>query len=166
MLNLFIVVIFTFAFAMVLIYFISSHDRKRRQKALKEDASLSTERPSLDFRQFVKMCSELCENFKLEITDIQEVQGSEVIIRAISPHPITKVEYLIVGLYISHLDTVGHHKILAISDQIISERLSKAIVITTADFDPHIKSMPELAPMELIDGTRLMELAKEYTFKY
>lgn len=168
MFNLFVVLILTFIFGLVLIYFISSHDRKLRLEQLKERGSKSSadnEIP-IDFRQFTKICTDILENLKLEVQDVQQVDGTEVIMKATTSDPITQVEYLVVCFYLHGDDSVGTYQVQAISDQIISERLSKGIIITSGQIDPAVFALPELASMTFIDGTKMMALIKEYKINY
>ena len=157
MFNLVIVLILTFAVAFVLIYFIASHDRKLKIKLDHEHPSdpLDVE---TDFRRFTKFCMELCEYLKLEISDVTRPQSDEVVIRAANVNPITRVEYLIVGFYVAPHVEIAPTKIMEVSDQIVSERLSKGILITPGFFPESAKCLPELAPMEFIDGTKMNEM--------
>ena len=151
----------------MLIYFISAHDRKERLKTQKtrSQSSASNEIP-LEFRQFTKICHDILENLKLEVQDMHESDGSELVIRAVSSDPITKVEYLVVCFYMHGDDSVGTYQVQAISDQIVSERISKGIIITSGQIDPAVQALPELASMTFIDGPKMMELIKEYKINY
>jgi hypothetical protein len=82
----------------------------------------------------------------------------EIVIHAANVNPITRVEYLIVGFLCPEGQDIETGKITEISDQIVSERLSKAIVISPGKFPESLKSLPELAPMEFIDGVKMREL--------
>lgn len=167
MFNLVVVLFLTFAMAAVLIYFISAHDRRHKKKmdalaALQDGPEVRT----LDFRQFSKICMDLCEHLKLEVTDVAQPMASEIAIRAVSDHPVTRVEYLVSAFHLPRTAVLEIPKILELSDQIVSERVSKAIVITTGRIDPQVRTLPELAPMEFIDGQRLMGMMEEYKINY
>jgi len=167
MFNIFIVLILTFAVAIILIYLISSHDRKLKKR--KEAARLEEPddgSPTIDFRQFSKICMDICENLKLEIDDVNQLENDELIVRATTADPITQVQFLIVCYYLHKDDTLDNNKIMEISDQIVSERLSKGIIMTTGRIDEAAKNLPEQAPMEFIDGFKLQELIEKYKINY
>ncbi len=168
MLNLMIVILFTFFVALILIYFISSHDRKRAIKASKlaimNDGNTETQ---MDFKEFQKVCMNICEGLKLEITDVSAASASEFNIRAISQNPITQVEYLIAGFHIPRTSELEVQRVIEMSDQVVAERISKGIVMTTGRINvAALRAIPELANLEYVDGQRLMQLSKEYSFLY
>lgn len=167
MFNIFIVLVLTFAVALVLIYFISAHDRSLRKKKSarrrEEEAHLP---PAINFRQFSKICMDVCENLKLEIDDITQAGSDEIVIHASTQQPITKVNFLIAGYHLHCDDTLENGKVMGVSEQIVSERLSKAIIITTGRINPAVKGLPELAPMEFVDGARLNELIGQYKINF
>lgn len=161
MFNLVIVLFFTLCVALFLVYLIAKHDRKHRLTQ-----AASTPQALLDYRQFSKACLDICEGLKLEITDFSQESPEQIVIRARSRQPIIQVEYLIAGFWIQPDTQVTATQILEISDQVVSERLSKAIVITTGIFDPTVYSLPERAPMEFIDGRKLPGIISQYQAKY
>lgn len=165
MFNLVIVLCFAFAVSLFLIYFIAAHDRKLVQKNLLPQSD--EPKPEFtDFRAFTKACMDLCNGLKLEVTDIATPSSGEVALRAASSSPITKVEFLICGFLLPTTAVLDNQKIMAISDHVVSERISKAIVITTGLFDPQVKNRPELAPMEFVDGKKFSELLKKYSMSF
>jgi|GEM_PF-857166 hypothetical protein len=168
MFNLVIVLMGTFALSLVLIYFIAAHDRRRVKMELgKAKNDVSTETPLMDFREFNRACQDILEGLKLEINEIANPSGDEVVIRAASINPITRVDYLAVGFYLPKSATLETARIVEVSDQIVSERLGKGLIMTTGMIDKAaIVSQPELAALELIDGERLLVLQKEYSFKF
>lgn len=164
MFNLVVVLIGTFFLALILIYFISAHDRRFRlekQKKLKEIES--QQGTKTDFREFSKSCMDLCEGLKLDIESVSQSGNDEIIINAISRTPVTRVRFLIVGIHLISQEPLESNRIMEISEQIISERYSKGIIITTGIIDKSILSTPELAPIELIDGEEFIKLQKEYS---
>ncbi len=164
MFNLFIVLMGTFALALVLIYFISSHDRRLKAKLkLVNTASEQNQPHKMDYRQFTKTCMDICEGLKLEIQSVAQASNDEVIIHASTRDPITRVHLLIVGFHLLADEVLETSRITEISEQIISERISKGIIMTTGKIDKSITTMPELAPLELVDGTDLKRLVKEYS---
>ena len=48
------------------------------------------------------------------------------------------------------------------ASDIVGERKSKGVIITTGFFAPEVATLPELPPMEFIDGKRLAELMKQH----
>ena len=170
MFNLVIVLMGTFTLALILIYFIAAHDRRRDKietAHAKETDTTSAGKPLMDFREFSRTCQDILEGLKLEITEISTPSGDEVVIRATSINPITRVDYLAVGFYLPKSATVETARIVEVSDQIVSERISKGLIMTTGKIDrASIIAQPELATLELIDGERLTVLQKEYSFKF
>jgi hypothetical protein len=169
MVNLVVAIILAFAIALVLIYFISAHDRSRAraeaQAALNSDTA--AEVPTMDFREFQKLCQDILEGLKLEIKDVSTSSGGEIVMRATSQNPITTVEYLAVGFHLPRSAELETARIIEISDQIVSERLGKGIIMTTGKINiAAIQALPEIASLSLIDGDHLTMLKKEYSFKY
>lgn len=170
MFNLVIVLMGTFALSLVLIYFIAAHDRKRDKIESARAKSMDTDltgKPLMDFREFSRACQDILEGLKLEINEISNPSGDEIVIRAASINPITRVDYLAVGFYLPKSATLETARIIEVSDQIVSERLGKGLIMTTGKIDKAaIIAQPELAALELIDGERLLVLQKEYSFKF
>lgn len=158
MFNLVIVLIATFGFALVLIYFIAAHDRSMKKRNDLTTASQTGDQELPDFRLFVKFCTDLCEYLKLEIREITHPIDNEVVITAQNTNPITRVEYLVVGFLARSDQEIERVRITEVSEQIVSERLSKGILITTGLFPDAVKNLPELAPLEFIDGKKIAEL--------
>lgn len=167
MFNLVIVLIATFAFSLLLIYFIAAHDRRRAAQQIKNSSQSEDQTPAIDFRAFQKLCQDILEGLKLEIKDVSTPSGGEVVIRATSPNPITAVDYLVVGFHLPQQAELELARIIEVSDQIVSERIGKGIIMTTGqiNFDV-VRTLPELASIELIDGSRLLKLKEEYRFLY
>ncbi len=163
MLNLVIVLALTFLIALVLIYFISLHDKKRSQ-VLVQKAEDKSDEP--DLRTFMKQALGLCENLKLTVDSYMIHSSTEFSAIVSTQNPVTKVKMMVVGILNPPDHFVDNLKIMNISDEIISERLSKGIIITTGVFDPLITRAPELAPIEFIDGKRFKDLLKEYQFLF
>lgn len=164
MFNLFVVLVGTFAVALVLVYFISAHDKGIKKNELaKMRTSEDTYSHKMDYRQFTKTCMDICEGLKLEVQDVTQSSNDEVIIHATTREQITRVHLLIVGFHLLHDETLDNQRIMEISEQIVSERLSKGIIMTTGKIDKSIASTPELAPMELVDGADLQRLARQYS---
>lgn len=168
MFNLFIVLVFTFAVALFLIYLISSHDRKLREREENQRNSNTSESYTLkfDFRQFTKICMDICENLKLDVQEVYQSQDNEIIVKAVSQDPVIAVQFLIIGFYLHPQALLEAPKIMEISDQIVSERISKGIIMTTGHIDDAVKLIPELAPISFIDGRQLKELMEKYKINY
>lgn len=165
MFNLIIVLCLAFTVSLFLIYFIAAHDRRLAKKNLLYQSNEPAPEFT-DFRAFTKACIDLCNGLKLEVTDITTPSVGEVSLRAASSSPITKVEFLICGFLLPTSTVLENHKIMEISDHVVSERISKAIIITTGLFDPQVKNLPELAPMEFVDGKKFSELLKKYSMSF
>lgn len=162
MFNLVIVLIATFGFALVLIYFIAAHDRSMKKRNDLTTASQTGDQELPDFRLFVKFCTDLCEYLKLEIREITHPIDNEVVITAQNTNPITRVEYLVAGFLLPRHSVLEINRVMELSDQIVSERLSKGIIVTTGRIDREAAlRLPELAPIEFIDGERLEKMLKD-----
>ncbi len=159
MFNLVVVMFFTFVVAFVLVYFISAHDRKLKAQALVNPPSALDQQNN--FKVFAKFCVELCEYLKLEVTDFSQHPPHELTIRAVNVNPITRVEYLVMGLFLTGDDTLDVTTLSNFSDQIVSERISKGILITPATVSEHLKNLPELAPIDFVDGQKFLDLQKK-----
>jgi hypothetical protein len=157
--NLLIAIGFTFFIAFFLIYLIAKHDRDFQKK--KKQKEESQKQVFESFKHFTKFCTDLCEYLKLDIQDVQTPEAGEVVIRAESANPITRVQYLVVGIEASPDQEIDYGKLREISDMIVSDRLSKGIVITTGKIAEQIHSSLDLAPMEFIDGVKIEELKKK-----
>lgn len=162
MFNLVVVLIGTFFLAAILIYFISKHDKKMRDAEALRSANESSSSPALNFRSFMTICQDLCDSLKLDISEITQPSGGEFSIRAFSRNPITRVEFLLAGFHLPQKTMLETGRIMEISDQVVSERISKAIIVTTGMIDRQAAlSLPELAPMEFIDGTELARMMRD-----
>lgn len=155
---------FSLVVAVVLITFISVHDRKMKQKSSHDPKWMthSSTGERLDIRQFSKICMDLCEILKLEIINVVQPSADEFVAQAESPHPITRVEFLICGFLLPQDATLDPNRVQEISEQIISERISKGIIITTGKIDLGQMHFSEQAPLEFIDGIRLQSLIAEH----
>jgi hypothetical protein len=158
MFNLFVVLFATFVIAFVLIFFIARHDlaRKKRSSSSLRDGSAPV--TDADFRLFTKFLSDLCEYLKLEVVEMTRPEEFEIVIRAVNANPITRVEYLVVGFYAPESQEIERVKITEVSEQIVSERISKGILVTPGSFPAEVKNLPELAPLEFIDGVKMAEI--------
>lgn len=160
MFNLVIVLCFTFVLALFLVYWISAHDRQYLAQMKAQNSTLPQDRET-EFKIFAKFCVELCEYLKLEVKDFTSHPPHELTIRAVNVNPITRVEYLVMGLFLNSAETLDVATLTAFSDQIISERLSKGIIITPSPISQNLKNLPELAPIDFVDGEKFAELKKK-----
>ena len=160
MFNLVIVLFVTFAFALFLVYFIAKHDRKMAM-ADKIKLNPETQNPEHQRKLFFRFCADLTEYLKLETLDFQQLGANQITIRAEGKNEITRVDYLVVGFFCDAHETVSTSQIMEISDQMVSERIAKGILITSGQFDPAIKSYPELANIEFIAQDRVLELKEK-----
>lgn len=158
MTNLVVVLGFAFAVAFFLMFLIARHDQSRKLSAVAKPHAGAIPAVPEDFRHFTKFCTDLCEYLKLEITEITRPEDDEVVIRAVSANPITRVEYLLVGFHVPPETEIAVGKVMEVSDQIVAERISKGILVTPGRFPEAVRGLPELAPMEFIDGQRMGEL--------
>jgi restriction endonuclease Mrr len=52
--------------------------------------------------------------------------------------------------------------VMNFASNLVGERRGKGLYITTGQFAPEVWTLPELPPMEFIDGTKLATLLEEY----
>ncbi len=112
---------------------------------------------TLNLLQFKKACRELIEVLKLSLEE-EESNETRIDILARNPAPRIGGLLLIRGLYQPPSAIVPTTDVLEFSNMIVQERVMKGILITTGRFSPEVKTIPELAPMELIDGEELTRL--------
>jgi len=68
---------------------------------------------------------------------------------------------LVMGIFSNETDKIDTATLTAFSDQIVSERISKGILITPALVSEHLKNLPELAPIDFVDGQKFVDLQKK-----
>ncbi len=145
-----------------LIFLLAVSDKKK-----KKTLSPTTPGPSVLPSYFEKACFQIIEGMKLEIEEIHRSGNSLIDVLAQNPTPLTGGRYLIRCLYCDDPErSIQTTEILEFSNNILQERLSKGIFLTTGKFSPEISSLGELAPIEFVDGEDLEKLLKKYAPDY
>jgi restriction endonuclease Mrr len=158
--NLLIAFSLAVVFGFVLIFFIQKTS-KRRETA-EEKIEISPELQGLNMDQFFSIACELLEKMGLKIVDTYRTEDNEIEVYLENPAPIVGgplVAHLILypeGAQVTSMDVMNF------SSDIVGERRGKGILITTGFFAPDVAALPELPPIEFIDGKRLAELMKQH----
>ena len=117
---------------------------------------------ALDFGNFERICTGILENLKLDILERQDEGEGEFSLLVRNPAPIVGGKLLVHGLMIPENEEIKSPRVMELSDNIVSGRLTKGIFMTTGRFAPEVAHLPELAPMEFIDGEMLKSLTDKY----
>jgi len=158
--NLLIVIFFTFLFSIFLIYLIQK--TSKRPETAEEKIPIDPGLQHLNLDQFFSICCELLEKMGLRILNSYRTEDNEIDIFAENPEPIVG------GPFMAHLilypegAQVSSAEVQNFASNLIGERRGKGILMTTGFFAPDVAMLPELPPMEMIDGKRLAELMKHY----
>lgn len=156
--NLLIVIFFTFLFSIFLIYLIQK--TSKRPETAEEKIPIDPGLQHLNLDQFFAICCELLEKMGLRILNSYRSEDNEIDIFAENPEPIVG------GPFMAHLilypegAQVSSAEVQNFASNLIGERRGKGILMTTGFFAPDVAMLPELPPMEMIDGKRLAELMK------
>lgn len=158
--NLLIVFVLTIVVGFLLIFLIqkTSKPLPTAEEKIEIDPQLKT----LSVDQFFAVCTELLEKMGLKIVDSYRTDDNEIDIDLVNPAPFVG------GPLAAHLmlypqgAQVTSTDVQNFASELVGERKSKGILITTGFFAPDVATLPELPPMELIDGKRLAALMKEF----
>lgn len=158
--NLLVVIFFTFLLSIFLIYLIQK--TSKRPETAEEKIPIDPGLQHLTLDQFFEICCELLEKMGLQILNSYRTEDNEIDIFAENPEPIVG------GPFMAHLilyppgAQVTSAEVQNFAANLIGERRGKGILMTTGFFAPDVAMLPELPPMEMIDGKRLAELMKRY----
>ncbi len=139
-----------------LIFLLALSDRRRKDKGVVANE------PSLTQIQFEKACVAILEGMKLEIESIERTDENTLEIKAKNPTPFVGGNFFVYSVYLPPNEVVTSAEILEVSNMVIQDRLSKAILMTNTRFTEDLPAISELAPMEFIDEKRLTELMSQY----
>ena len=154
-----IIPLVAFFLALILVFFISRSERQDEGKA-RENTPLALQDISL--QDFFELACNLLEKLGLEIQSSERVSENEIDVFAHNPTP------LLGGKIIAHLvfqpknAQVTSVDVMNFSSHLIGERKGKAMLITTAQIAPEIAFLPELPPIELIDGNQFLQLLAQH----
>lgn len=158
--NLLFVIFITVIFSFFLIYLIQK--TSKRPETAEEKIPIDPGLQHLTLDQFFNISCELLEKMGLTIQDSFRTEDNQIDIYAQNPEPIVG------GPFAAHLilypegAQVTSAEVQNFASNLIGERLGKGILITTGFFAHDVAFLPELPPMEMIDGKRLAELMKQY----
>jgi hypothetical protein len=158
MMNLLLVFFMAVAIGFLLIFFI-----KKTSKRTPGEQSITLPPPlqGLNFDQFYALCVQLLESLGLVIKESYRDNPNEADIYAENPEP------LIGGPVIAHLHLypedgrITSVDVMNFASNLVGERRGKGLYITTGHIAPEVWTLPELPPMDLIDGKKLETLLKE-----
>jgi len=158
--NLLVVVLLTIVFGFVLIFFIQKTAKARETD--EEKIPIAPNLKKLDLDSFFELSCEMLEKMGLRVLDSYRSEDNAIDIYLENPQPIVG------GPLIAHLilyppgAQVTSTDVQNFASDIVAERRGKGILITTGFFAPDVATLPELPPMELIDGKRLSQLMDTY----
>ncbi len=158
--NLLIVVVMTIIVGFLLIFLIQKTSKPR--ETAEEKIPIDPQLQSLNLDQFFALCCELLEKMGLKVVESFRTEDNQIDIYLENPAPIVG------GPLTAHLILYPQGALVTGPDvqnfatDIVGERRSKGLIITTGFFAPEVATLPELPPMEFIDGKRLAELIKAY----
>jgi len=158
--NLLIVIFLTFIFSVFLIYLIQK--TSKRPETAEEKIPIDPGLRHLSLDQFFEISCQLLEKMGLNILSSYRTEDNEIDIYAENPTPVVG------GPFMAHLilypqgAQVTSAEVQNFASNLIGERRGKGILITTGFFAPEVAMLPELPPMEMIDGKRLDQLMKQY----
>jgi len=159
MMNLLLMFFLTIAVGFLLIFFIKKTSKKTPGETT---INLPPELQGLDFDKFFSMSSQLLEKMGLVIKESYRDKDNEADIYAENPAP------LIGGPVIVHLHLypddgrVTSMDAMNFASNLVGERRGKGLYLTTGHIAPEVWTLPELPPMDFIDGKKLEELLKEH----
>lgn len=158
--NLLIVIILTVIVGFALIFFIQKTSKPL--PTAEEKIEINADLKNLSIDQFFALCCALLRKMGLNIVDSFRSEDNEVDIYLENPAAIVG------GPLTAHLILYPQGAVVTSTDvqnfatDIVGERKSKGIMITTGFFGPDVATLPELPPMEFIDGKRLAQLLEQY----
>ena len=161
--NLLIVFVLTVIVGFLLIFLIQKTSKPL--PTAEEKIEIAPQLKTLNIDQFYSLCARLLEKMGLQIKDSYRTEDNEIDIDLVNPAPIVG------GPLTAHLMLYPQGAQVTSTDvqnfaaELVSERRSKGILITTGFFAPDVATLPELPPMELIDGKRLSVLLEQYDVK-
>ena len=137
---------------------------KKTSKRLSGEAAPPLPLPlqNLNFDEFYQMSCQLLEKLGLKINDSYRDSDLEADIYAENPTP------LIGGPVIVHLHLypedgrITSVDVMNFAGNLVGERRGKGIYLTTGNFAPEVGTLPELPPMDMIDGEELYRLLQQH----
>lgn len=156
---LLLVLLLTIGLGFLLIFFIKKTSKKVPGEI---EIPLPPELQGLDFDQFYSLSAQLLEKLGLQIREGYRDKDFEADIYADNPQP------LIGGPVIVHIHLypedgrITSMDVMNFASNLVGERRGKGIYLTTGHFAPDVWTLPELPPMDFIDGKKLQDLISQY----
>ncbi len=158
--NLLIVILLTFIVSFLLIYLIQK--TSKRPGTAEEKIVIAPQLQNLNIDQFFSICCQLLEKMGLNILSSYRTEPNEIDIYAENPTPIVGGPFVATCILYPEGAQVTSADVINFASALIGERKGKGIIITTGFFAADVSHLPELPPMELIDGKKLAELMEHY----
>lgn len=159
---LLLIFLLTVGLGFLLIFFIRKTSKKLPGE---EETPIPENLTGLNFDEFFELSCRLLEKLGLEIKESYRDNDNEADVYAENPTP------LIGGPVIIHLHLypedgrITSMDVMNFASDLVGERRGKGIYLTTGHFGPDVWTLPELPPMDFIDGKKLGSLIEEYQLK-
>lgn len=159
MMNLLFIFALTLFVGILLIFFIK---KTKTPTTREQESTLAPSLKGLDFNKFYDLCYELLIKLGLKVNDSYRENDFEADIYAENPTPLIGGPVIIHLMLYPENGIVTSMDVMNFSSNLVGERRGKGIFITTGKFAPEVWTLPELPPMEFIDGESLGKLMKKY----
>ncbi len=156
---LLLVIVMTFILGFALIFLIQ---KKSPQHIPQMENPLTPSLQNLSFEDFFELTRQLLEKWNLQIGESFRENETEADIYAINPSPFVGSPVIVhLSLY-PEGNLISSMDVMNFASNLVGERRGKGLFITTGVFAPEVWTLPELPPMEFIDGKKLGELLEEH----
>ncbi|MCB1215087.1 MAG: restriction endonuclease [Deltaproteobacteria bacterium] len=115
-----------------------------------------------DFNSFYSKVSELLEKMGLEIETSYRDKENSADILAKNPTPLIGGPVIAYVHFNPKKGAVSSVDVINFGSNLVGDRKGKGLYITNGNFAPEVAVLPELPPMDLIDGKQLKELFEKY----
>jgi hypothetical protein len=158
--NLLIACFLAILFGFILIYWIQKTSKPK--ETIEEKIPLSPALQNLTMDQFFNLCCSILERMGLKILKSYRTEENEVEVYAENPAPMVGGPFSIYLILYPRGAQVTSTDVQNFASNLIGERRGKGIIMTTGFFTPEVATLPELPPMEMIDGKQLGQLMEKY----
>lgn len=158
--NLLFAICLSIVFGFVLIFWIQKTSKRRETS--EEKIPIAPEIQNLNMDQFYKISCELLEKMGLRIQETYRTEDNEIEMYVENPTPMVGSPMIAHLILYPEGAKVTSTDVMNFASDIVGERRSKGIMITTGFFAGDVSYLPELPPMEFIDGKKLAALMKQY----
>jgi restriction system protein len=112
-------------------------------------------------KDFARLLSMLFSEMKFEI-ESSNLRAGDVDLFAVNPAPITGARIYVRGVCHPPLGLVGEEEVRIALDTARAEMAGKAVVVTPGGFTPDARASAQGAPVDLLDGSALLNLVKKH----